>query len=135
MNMLPPGAYGVNANRRTSGATRVQCHHAMRSRGQDVANFSLPSKPLRGSASTGNRTRRESILLGRIQSTADCTGETYMDNFNKLTERAQAAIVRAQSIAREHSASEIDAEHLLSALLEDGDGVPVIVLNQLGVDV
>jgi len=58
-----------------------------------------------------------------------------MDNFNKLTERAQAAIVRAQSIAREHSASEIDAEHLLSALLEDAEGVPVLVLNQLGVDV
>ena len=58
-----------------------------------------------------------------------------MDNFNKLTERAQAAIVRAQSIAREHSASEIDAEHLLSALLEDAEGVPAIVLNQLGVDV
>jgi len=58
-----------------------------------------------------------------------------MDNFNKLTERAQAAIVRAQSIARDHSASEIDAEHLLSALLEDAEGVPAIVLNQLGVDV
>jgi ATP-dependent Clp protease ATP-binding subunit ClpB len=58
-----------------------------------------------------------------------------MDNFNKLTERAQAAIVRAQSIAREHSASEIDAEHLLSALLEDAEGVPAIVLTQLGVDV
>jgi len=58
-----------------------------------------------------------------------------MDNFNKLTERAQSAIVRAQSIAREHSASEIDAEHLLSALLEDAEGVPAIVLNQLGVDV
>ncbi|HXN09130.1 MAG TPA: ATP-dependent chaperone ClpB [Candidatus Acidoferrales bacterium] len=58
-----------------------------------------------------------------------------MDNFNKLTERAQAAIVRAQSIARENSASEIDAEHLLSALLEDAEGVPAIVLNQIGVDV
>jgi ATP-dependent Clp protease ATP-binding subunit ClpB len=58
-----------------------------------------------------------------------------MDNFNKLTERAQQAIVRAQSIAREHSAGEIDAEHLLSALLEDKEGVPDTVLRQLGVDV
>jgi ATP-dependent Clp protease ATP-binding subunit ClpB len=58
-----------------------------------------------------------------------------MDNFNKLTEKAQQAIVRAQSIAREHSAGEIDAEHLLAALLEDGEGVPDTVLRQLGVDV
>ncbi len=58
-----------------------------------------------------------------------------MDNFNKLTEKAQQAIVRAQSIAREHSASEIDAEHLLSALLEDEEGVPDAVLRQLGIDV
>ncbi len=58
-----------------------------------------------------------------------------MDNFNKLTEKAQQAIVRAQSIAREHSASEIDPEHLLSALLEDDEGVPVLVLRQLGADV
>ncbi|HXW50392.1 MAG TPA: ATP-dependent chaperone ClpB [Candidatus Acidoferrales bacterium] len=58
-----------------------------------------------------------------------------MDDFNKLTEKAQAAIVRAQAIAREHSASEIDAEHLLSALLEDEEGVPDTVLRQLGVDV
>ena len=47
-----------------------------------------------------------------------------MDNFNKLTEKAQEAVVRAQAIAREHSASEIDAEHLLAALLEDPEGVP-----------
>ncbi len=58
-----------------------------------------------------------------------------MDNFNKLTEKAQQAIVRAQTIAREHSASEIDAEHLLAALLEDEEGVPAAVLRQLGVNV
>jgi ATP-dependent Clp protease ATP-binding subunit ClpB len=58
-----------------------------------------------------------------------------MDNFNKLTEKAQQAIVRAQAIAREHSASEIDAEHLLAALLEDGEGVPALVLRQIGADV
>ncbi len=58
-----------------------------------------------------------------------------MDNFNKLTEKAQQAVVRAQSIAREHSAGEIDAEHLLSALLEDAEGVPALVLHQLGADV
>ena len=59
----------------------------------------------------------------------------HMDNFNKLTEKAQQAIVRAQAIAREHSASEIDAEDLLAALLEDEEGVPAAVLRQLGVNV
>src|SRR5579864_8721767 len=58
-----------------------------------------------------------------------------MDDFNKLTEKAQQAIIRAQSIAREYSASEIDAEHLLAALLEDDEGVPGAVLRQIGVDV
>jgi ATP-dependent Clp protease ATP-binding subunit ClpB len=58
-----------------------------------------------------------------------------MDNFNKLTEKAQQAIVRAQSIARDYNAGEIDAEHLLAALLEDEEGVPDTVLRQLGVDV
>jgi ATP-dependent Clp protease ATP-binding subunit ClpB len=57
-----------------------------------------------------------------------------MDNFNKLTEKAQQAIIRAQAIARDHSAAEIDAEHLLLALLEDEEGVPDTVLRQLGVD-
>ncbi len=60
---------------------------------------------------------------------------SHMDNFNKLTEKAQQAIVRAQAIAREHSASEIDAEDLLAALLEDEEGVPAAVLRQLGVNV
>jgi ATP-dependent Clp protease ATP-binding subunit ClpB len=57
-----------------------------------------------------------------------------MDNFNKLTEKAQEAAVRAQTIAREHSAGEIDAEHFLAALLEDREGVPALVLRQLGID-
>ena len=42
-----------------------------------------------------------------------------MADFNKLTERAQGAIIAAQRIAQEHSAPEIDAEHLLLALLSD----------------
>ncbi|MDQ6781375.1 MAG: type VI secretion system ATPase TssH, partial [Candidatus Eremiobacteraeota bacterium] len=58
-----------------------------------------------------------------------------MNNFNKLTENAQQAIIRAQAIAQGHSSSEIDNEHLLAALLEDDAGVPVVVLRQLGIDV
>ncbi|HLX02513.1 MAG TPA: Clp protease N-terminal domain-containing protein, partial [Trinickia sp.] len=58
-----------------------------------------------------------------------------MADFNKLTERAQAAVIGAQRIAQERNAAEIDAEHLLAALLEDGEGVPAVVLRQIGVDV
>ena len=58
-----------------------------------------------------------------------------MADFNRLTERAQAAIIGAQKIAQEHGAPEIDAEHLLLALLADEEGVPAVVLRQMGVNV
>jgi ATP-dependent Clp protease ATP-binding subunit ClpB len=58
-----------------------------------------------------------------------------MAEFDKLTERAQAAVVGAQRLAQEHSAPEIDAEHLLVALLSDDEGVPAVVLRQMGIDV
>ncbi len=57
-----------------------------------------------------------------------------MDTFNRLTERAQQAVLRAQAIAREHGAGEIEGVHLLAALLEDDEGVPVSVVRQLGID-
>jgi ATP-dependent Clp protease ATP-binding subunit ClpB len=57
-----------------------------------------------------------------------------MDTFNRLTERAQQAVLRAQAIAREHGAGEIEAVHLVAALLEDDEGVPASVLRQLGID-
>jgi ATP-dependent Clp protease ATP-binding subunit ClpB len=58
-----------------------------------------------------------------------------MADFNKLTERAQAAVIGAQKIAQDHSAAEIDAEHLLVALLSDEEGVPAVVLRQMGANV
>jgi len=58
-----------------------------------------------------------------------------MADFNKLTERAQAAVISAQKIAQDHSAPEIDAEHLLLALLSDEEGVPAVVLRQMGINV
>ncbi|HXW77420.1 MAG TPA: Clp protease N-terminal domain-containing protein, partial [Candidatus Eremiobacteraceae bacterium] len=58
-----------------------------------------------------------------------------MADFNKFTERAQAAIVGAQRLAQENGSAEIDAEHLLSSLLSDEEGVPAVVLRQMGVDV
>jgi ATP-dependent Clp protease ATP-binding subunit ClpB len=58
-----------------------------------------------------------------------------MADFNKLTERAQAAVIGAQKIAQDHSAPEIDSEHLLLALLTDDEGVPAVVLRQMGINV
>ena len=58
-----------------------------------------------------------------------------MADFNKLTERAQAAIIGAQKVAQDHGAPEIDSEHLLLALLSDEEGVPSVVLRQMGVNV
>jgi len=58
-----------------------------------------------------------------------------MMNFNKLTEKAQQAIVAAQQAAQERQAPEVDAEYLLFALLDDSEGTPAIALRQLGVNV
>src|SRR5215467_1138952 len=58
-----------------------------------------------------------------------------MTDFNKLTRKAQEALVEAQRIAAERHAAEIDAEHLLVALLGDPEGTPAIVLRQLGINV
>ncbi|MBV8366219.1 MAG: AAA family ATPase, partial [Candidatus Eremiobacteraeota bacterium] len=58
-----------------------------------------------------------------------------MTDFNKLTRKAQEALVEAQRIAGERHAAEVDAEHLLAALLSDAEGTPAIVLRQLGINV
>ena len=58
-----------------------------------------------------------------------------MADFNKLTERAQAAVIGAQKIAQDHGAPEMDSEHLLLALISDDEGVPAVVLRQMGVNV
>src|SRR5476651_217768 len=70
---------------------------------------------------------------GRTQSLS--TPGDPMNNFNKLTERAQAAVMGAQHIAQERNAAEIDPLHLLASLLEDAESVPAVVLRQMRVDV
>jgi ATP-dependent Clp protease ATP-binding subunit ClpB len=49
-----------------------------------------------------------------------------------LTTKAQAALQDAQRIAYEHSNQEIDAEHLLAALLKQEDGLINPLLQKLG---
>jgi ATP-dependent Clp protease ATP-binding subunit ClpB len=53
---------------------------------------------------------------------------------DRFTEKAQEAIVAAQQLAERLESPILDAEHLLSALIEPDDGVPAETLRRLGVD-
>jgi ATP-dependent Clp protease ATP-binding subunit ClpB len=55
-------------------------------------------------------------------------------NLDRLTQRAQEAIIAAQRLAQELQSPVLDAEHLLSALVSDEDGVPAETLRRVGVD-
>ncbi|HKX17386.1 MAG TPA: ATP-dependent chaperone ClpB [bacterium] len=52
--------------------------------------------------------------------------------FDKFTEKAQEALVGAQALAREYNHGQIEAEHVLLALLNQTDGVPAAILTRLG---
>jgi len=53
---------------------------------------------------------------------------------DRFTIKAQEAIVAAQQLAERLQSPLLDAEHLLSALVEPDDGVPAETLRRLGVD-
>jgi ATP-dependent Clp protease ATP-binding subunit ClpB len=53
---------------------------------------------------------------------------------DRFTQKAQEAIVAAQATAQRLDSPILDAEHILSALLEPDDGVPAETLRRLGVD-
>ncbi|MCU0490832.1 MAG: ATP-dependent chaperone ClpB [Chloroflexaceae bacterium] len=52
-------------------------------------------------------------------------------NTNRLTEKSTEAIVAAQNIAERNGNSQVEPEHLLLALLDQGDGVVPQVLGKL----
>jgi ATP-dependent Clp protease ATP-binding subunit ClpB len=54
-------------------------------------------------------------------------------NLNKLTEKAQEAIVAAQRLAEERFNTQIEPIHLLSALISQRDGIVPSVLEKMGV--
>src|ERR1019366_2512101 len=56
-------------------------------------------------------------------------------DFNKLTEKVQEAIRDAQSRAVRHGNQQVDAEHLLAALLEQEGGLAPSILNKADVNV
>ena len=55
-------------------------------------------------------------------------------NLNKLTEKAQEAILVAQNLATEQNHSEVTPEHLLVALVEQSGGIVPSVLRKIALD-
>ncbi|MBM2832393.1 MAG: ATP-dependent Clp protease ATP-binding subunit ClpC [Dehalococcoidia bacterium] len=53
---------------------------------------------------------------------------------DKFTEQAREAIVASQELVRRYRHAQWDVEHILLALLDQGDGVTAQVLSTLGVD-
>jgi ATP-dependent Clp protease ATP-binding subunit ClpB len=53
---------------------------------------------------------------------------------DRFTQKAQEAVLAAQQLAERLQSPVLDAEHLLSALVEPDDGVPAETLRRLGVD-
>ena len=53
---------------------------------------------------------------------------------DRFTQKAQEAIIAAQAAAQRLDSPVLDAEHILSALLEPDDGIPAETLRRLGVD-
>ena len=53
-------------------------------------------------------------------------------NINKLTEKAQQAVLQAQELAGQYNHSEIEPEHILLALVRQADGVVPQVLSKMG---
>jgi ATP-dependent Clp protease ATP-binding subunit ClpB len=54
-------------------------------------------------------------------------------NLNKLTEKAQEAVLAAQRLAEERHHTQLEPEHLLYTLVSQTDGVVPVVLERLGV--
>ena len=54
-------------------------------------------------------------------------------NLNKLTEKAQEAVVEAQRLAESRQHTQLEPEHLLVALVDQENGVVPAILDKLGV--
>jgi ATP-dependent Clp protease ATP-binding subunit ClpC len=57
-----------------------------------------------------------------------------MMRFDRFTERAQDAAMRAYEVLQRYGHSQVDTEHLLLALIEQPDGVIPDILRSLGAD-
>lgn len=57
-----------------------------------------------------------------------------MMRFDRFTERAQDAAMRAYEVLQRYQHTQVDTEHLLLALIEQPEGVIPEILSQMGVD-
>src|SRR5258708_34052821 len=55
-------------------------------------------------------------------------------NINKFTEKAQEAVLTAQTLAEQMSHAQIEPEHLLLALVEQADGIVPELFKKMGTD-
>ncbi|MBR0221597.1 MAG: ATP-dependent chaperone ClpB [Synergistaceae bacterium] len=55
-------------------------------------------------------------------------------DINKLTRKSQEALAQAQTLAANYNHQQVDAEHLLIALLDDKSGLIDNLLNKMGVE-
>ena len=53
---------------------------------------------------------------------------------NKFTNKSQEALMRAQQVAAEHGQNQIDAIHLLAALLTQDESIVRTIINKIGLD-
>ena len=58
-----------------------------------------------------------------------------MIRFDRFTERAQDAAMRAYEILQRYGHNQVDTEHILLALLEQPEGVIPQILENLGADI
>src|SRR4051812_42032409 len=90
----------------------------------------------RSSSRPTSRTRqRRPPARSSISSTTKTHGRTSIMQLDRFTQKAQEAILEAQALAQRLDSPILDAEHILSALVEPDDGVPAETLRRLGVDV
>ena len=54
--------------------------------------------------------------------------------FDKLTIKAQEAFAEAQRLASDRGNPAVEPEHLLLALLQQGDGVVAPIMEKIGID-
>ena len=55
-------------------------------------------------------------------------------DLNRYTQRAQEAVLGAQTLAGDYSHAQIEPEHLLLALLRQSDGIVPQVVRKLEID-
>ena len=80
-----------------------------------------------------DRLRAEPPLAGGAPNRAQRARQEALVNTSKLTEKAQEAIVAAQRLAEESRHTQLEPEHLLSALVSQEDGVVPAILERLEV--